>query len=263
MSENKIIGYKKIFGFVLPDFVDERIIKMVAMGLLAITSMLLVLILFIWPQMSVLKSKKAELVSSQGDLDNLKSSKNSLDQLSNKITLPQQNMILNATPQEYSPEEAIYMLRQVSNDTGVAITSYSLPAGVLLDKNEPLSSTSDEMVNFIKHPIRLTVAAPVETLLIFIAKVESSLPLGVVSDLNLQEVTRLSNFDSNRTVQLALEITFYQANLNKVNIKQMKPFTDEDLTLAGQLSSYNLLLAPKSQVNNNLTASGSGNIFGF
>ncbi len=266
MAESKIIGYKKIFGFVLPDWVDERTMRMAVTGLLSLAAMLIVLIFFVWPNLEVIRVKQNELTTNKNALAVLKSSKEGLDKVNTQLTDAEQNIILNAIPQEYSPEGAIYMLRRISSDTGVTITSYSLPSGVLLDTSAGatnVKSASGEMVEFSTFPIKITVTASVDSLLNFIAKVESSLPFGVVSDLNLQEVTKLSKSAGGKTVELALEISFFQSSLRGVNINKVEPFTDEDVALAKSLPSYNLLVVPQEQTGGLPVATGSGSVFGF
>ncbi len=266
MAESKIIGYKKMFGFVLPDWVDEGVVRRTALSLLSLAMMLLVLIFFIWPNYGEITRLKTELAGSKSALADLKNSEGGLERVNTQLSATEQETILKAVPQDYSPDGAIYMLRRISSDTGVTITSYSLPSGVLLDTAVNGGGTklaNGEMVEFTNYPIKITVTASVEALLDFITKMESSLPLGVVSDLNLQEVTRLSKAVTGKTVQLALEVTFFQSNLKGVNISKVQAFTEEDIALAKSLSSYSLLLVPQEQTINLPVTTGSGNIFGF
>lgn len=264
MTESKIIGYKKIFGFVMPDWVNESVVKNLVIGLLAMVAMLMVLILSVWPNLGVMKSKEIELKSNRDSLALLKESKTGLDRLADLSS--ETERILTAIPQRYSPDGAIYNLRRISSDTGVSIISYTLPSGVILDTADT-SSVDDkgEMVSFASFPVKITVAAPVESLLKFTALVESSLPIGTVSDLSLQEVSKLSRTAGDKTVQLALEITFFQATLGKTNINRLQPLTDDDLRLANDLRSYNLLTVPESQSGLETGSSpvGSGSVFGF
>lgn len=267
MAETKIVGYKKMFGMVLPDWVDERTIKLSAYALLSVAVMFLVLIFVIWPTQTTINTKKSELRSITGALAALKASKEGIDKVQSQLSTKELDLVLTAIPQQYSPESAVYMLRTISNDSGVAITSYSLPAGVLLDSagaSQVNRGAGGEMVEFGSFPIRLTVTAPVESLLSFISKVESSLPFGVVSDLNLQEVTKLSKTVAGKSVQLSLEIIFYQSNLRSVNINKVQPFSDVDIKLAKDLTKYNILTTQEPVADSTTaTVSGTGSVFGF
>lgn len=267
MDETKIIGYKKIFGFVLPDWVSEKMIRGVASGLLSIVAMMLTLTLVIWPSFETLKARKLILDKSKKELAVIKGSSQGLERIKTELTESNQDKVLAAMPLEYSPDGAIYLLRRLSADAGVSLVSYSLPGGELLNTVSTLgtkSGSADQMVDFVSYPIRLTVAAPVPALLTFISEVESSLPFGVVSDLNLQEVVRLSRSVEDKTVQLAMEIKFYQSRLRSINITKLQPLTASNLSLAKELANYNLLMVAEStELESSLVSTGSGSIFGF
>lgn len=263
MASNKIVGYKKIFGFILPDWVSEKMIRSVAAGLLTAVVMMLVLIFVIWPNYDVLEARVRVLETSRKDLETLRSSDQGLERI--KIDLPesQQQKILAAMPSNYSPDEAIYSLRRISADTGVSIISYTLPSGTLVGGSTSVGP-GEEMVNFVAYPIKLTVAAPVEALLAFIAEIESSLPFGVVSDLNLQEVIKLVRNASDKTVQLAMEIRFYQAVLQKVNINKLEPLSEANLELVRELLGYNYLVPSDNETSGeDILPTSPGNVFGF
>ncbi len=265
MADSRIVGYKKIFGLVLPDWVNESVIRNFVLAALSIAVMFLLLIFIVWPNFAVVKAKEEEVVKSTDALELLKNSKAGLDSLRSDLTQEEQKRILVAMPQSYSPDVAIFMLRKISADTGVSIVSYSLPSGTLLDTSVAgvASKGTGEMVSFAAFPIKLTVAAPVESLLQFVASVETALPYGVVSDLNLQEVTKLSRTSSDKTVQLTLEIRFFQATISNVNINKIEPFNEGDLALAKALANYNLLEISEESSGGVTVASGSGEIFGF
>ena len=265
MPESKLVGYKRIFGLVLPDWVSEKMVRSIVYGLLVLVVMLLVLIFVVWPNLDLVQSREAGLDSSKSALETLKKSRSSLDRLASDVSDTDQARILAAIPQEYSPEGAIYDLRRISADTGVSIISYTLPPGIILYTTNTAGKTADtDMVGFVAFPIRITVAAPVESLLRFVALVESSLPFGNVSDLNIQEVAKLSQSTSDKTVQMVMEIRFYQSALRKVNLNKLQAFTDADLQLVSDLRGYNLITVPEAQISQQaVSPSGSGKIFGF
>lgn len=60
-AESRIVGYKKIFGFVLPDWVNESIIRNFGFGMLGVTAMMIVLIFFIWPNYDTIRTRETEL----------------------------------------------------------------------------------------------------------------------------------------------------------------------------------------------------------
>ncbi len=269
MPETKIIGYKKVFGFVMPDWVNEGMVKNFGIGLLAVATMFLILIFVVWPNLGLVKTREADLSASKAKLEALKTSKAGLDRMVTDLTGDDQVRILQAIPQSYSPEGAIYTLRRISADSGVSIVSYTLPSGDLLSSTTPISAgagavSGGEMVGFSEFPIKLVVSAPVADLLRFIAGVESSLPFGVVSDLNVQEVSKLSRTSADKSVQLSLEIKYFQSLLKTVNINKIVPLSEYDLKLSQELRKYNVLSIPLTQdIDLSGIASGSGSLFGF
>jgi len=266
MADNKLTGYKKLFGFVLPLWVDEKLIKIFVSLLLGAVAMVFVLLFVIWPKFDQIKNAKSQLDANMASLSSLKNSKAGIDKLGADITKTQQDNILNSIPLYYSPENAIFMLRKLSSETGVSIVSYRLPPGVLLETNAPTGTggKSDEMISFVKFPIRIQVTAQVSSILNFISKIETSIPFGVVSDLNVQEVTKLSKSLSANTVQTELEVIYFQSKMNKVSIDKVTPFTKADLDLAKQLEGYSTGVAvADTSVLQPLIGTPSGGLFGF
>lgn len=268
MAETKIVGYKNIFGFVLPDWVDEDTIRLIVTFLLSSVTMLFVLIFVIWPKFSEVESLKATLKTNQESLKSLKNSKVGFDSLNEKIPEELQNSVLSAIPQTYSPENAVFLLRKISSETpGVSIVSYKLPSGVLFEANgaKATKDSSGEMVNFISYPIRLTVTAPIESLLLFINKIENSLPFGVVSDLGMQEISKLASSATSKSVQMELEVKFYQSVLKQVDISKINPITNDDLSLVKRISGFSKIsnggMSEVTPVSNEV-GSTSG-LFGF
>ena len=267
MAESKIVGYKKIFGFVLPDWVDESVIRQFVMFLLMMVAMLFVLLFLIWPKFDEIKKLNSTLSLKQDELKSLKTSKSGFDEISETIPEYQQNLILQAIPQVYSPENAVFSLRKLGNETpGLAIVSYTLPSGLLYEAEKKETDNEAEvenLVSFKNYPIKLTIKAPIESLLFFIRKVESSIPFGVVSDVNMQEVSKLAKSSVlDRSVEMDLEIMYYQAVLKKVNIAKIKPISDEEMKLVEVISGFTQInLAGSTEVPAAINT--SGNLFGI
>jgi hypothetical protein len=268
MAENKIIGYKNIFGFVLPDWVDESMIRTIVTFLLSMAVMLFVLIFIVWPKFADISLLKASLKTKEATLASLTTSKDSYDKLNEQIQESSQNLILAAIPQIYSPENAIFVLRNISNETGVAIQSYSLPSGVLYNADKKIIDQSggdgENVVQFVNYPIRLSVSASVESLLTFIKKVETSLPFGVVSDLGMQEVGKLAkSVSADKSVKMDLEIKYFQTVLKQMDISKIKPFSNEDMTLVKNIEGYSKFSQTGSSAEVPAAIGTSGNLFGF
>lgn len=266
MAETKIVGYKKIFGLILPDWVGERMIKSFVVGLLALGVMLLVFILVIRPKFEDIKKLQATVILDSAELTNLRKSLKGIDGFEESLKPEVQRKVLAAIPTSYSPDRAVFVLRSIASFVGASVLSYSLPPGVILDTNlVELDGKQGEMVSFLPYSIKIVVAAPVDILLKFITKVENSLPYGVVSDLNLQEVTKLTKGDINRNVQVSLEIRYYQAKLNKININKIAVLTDSNLQFSDRISELEEVLGDTSVVGttDDYVGTPSGDMFGI
>lgn len=268
MAENKIVGYKNIFGFELPDWVDEETIRLLVTFLLSSTAMLFVLIFVIWPRFTVVSGLKASLATEEKSLTSLSESKSGFDKLNEQIPESTQNLVLSAIPLTYSPENAIFLLRKVSEEVpGLSIVSYNLPAGVLYDasasKVNNTSGRTKDPVSFISYPIKLTVNAPVSSMLDFINKIETSLPLGVVSDLGMQEVSKLVSSTTTKSVQMDLEVTYYQAILNQVDITAIKPISGDDLALVKKISGFTSTTNDTGSNVSPVSVGSTAGLFGF
>ncbi len=267
MADLKIVGYKRIFGIILPDWVSEKMLKTFVFGLLTTVVIFLVYIFAVRPKYVDITTLQRELEKIKSDATSLTKSLEGIKRVQDSVDKDTQRKILSAVPTSYSPERTVYVLRELARETGASIVSYTLPSGILLDSSTVEGfGKKGEMVDFVFSPIKITVSAPVDVLLKFIAKLENSLPFGVVSDMNLQEVTKLAKGGVNKNVQIALEIKYFQAKLNKININNILPFTDKNLNFADTLSEFDEITVDKNELEisqSTDSASISGNIFGI
>ncbi len=267
MSEIKIVGYKKMFGLILPDWITEKMIKTFVFGLFTCVVMILVYIFVVNPKFGEIKQLQKTLGDSKAELSSLKSSLTGINKMESDLNTDLQRKILSSVPMTYSPDRAIFILREIASQTGASIVSYSLPSGVLLDTNVTEAvGKKGEMVEFTSYPLKMVISAPVDVLLKFISKVETSLPFGVVSDLNLQEVTKLSKINMNKSVLITLEIKYFQSKLNKININKIVSLTDKNLEFANKLGAYEEISIDQRAIEENSPfneASSSGDMFGL
>lgn len=266
MADIKIVGYKKMFGLILPDWISEKMMKAFVIGVLTVAIELLVFLLVIKPKLEDIKVLKKKLSDSEKSLVSLKQSRDGINKQKEVLGEQEQIKVLSAIPLSYSPERAIFVMRELASQTGVSIVSYSLPSGVLFDSSAAESlGNKGEMVSFFSSPVKISIAAPVDVLLKFISKLETSLPYGVVSDLNLQEITKIAKSGENKNVQIALEIKYFQAKLNKINISNISDFTEANMELADKIDGFSLLQFENSKnvPSETQIATVSGDMFGF
>jgi len=98
--------------------------------------------------------------------------------------------------------------------------------------------------------------------LAFIDKVESALPFGIVSDLNMQEVTKLTKTTTS-SVSMDLQISYYQAVLKKVDISKISTITNNDLVLVKTLNGFSTFTEPLATNNIPVATGSSSSLFGF
>jgi hypothetical protein len=241
--------------------------KTFVFGLLTTVVISLVYLFLVRPKYEDIANLERSLEAMRADSASLAKSLEGIKRVAETMPEDTQVKILSAVPMSYSPERTVYVLRELARQTGTSIVSYSLPSGVLLDSSLVESiGKRGEMVDFAFSPIKITVSAPVDVLLKFIAKLETSLPFGVVSDLNLQEVTKLAKGGINKSVQIGLEIKYFQAKLNKININSILPFTQQNLEFADKLSDFSEIAVDKNEFEisqSTESASISGDIFGL
>lgn len=270
MPENKIVGYKKIFGFVLPDWVDERQIDMMVGYFLSFVVMMFVLILVINPNSDKINSNKKAIKTEETQLSILKESKKSLDDLGQTLSQQDQQSIFRAMPIDYTPEDAIFGLRGIASKNEVSITEYTLPGGVIFDDTKKefkgsSSSKEEASVKFQSFPISISVNGKINSILKFVDMVEKSLPIGFVSDLSIQEIAKISNESTDGPVALKLQITYYQPIMVSFNLSNLKAFTNNDLSLIKEISAYdqNIFQLSASIIGGNTTSLGIDNLFGL
>ncbi len=267
MSDTRIVGYKKMFGFILPDWITEKMIKIFIFGLLTCLIEVFVYIFVINPKFADIKNMENNLQADKTELDSLKKSLDGINKMQDDLTNDKQRKILSAIPSSYSPDTAIFILRELASQTGASIVSYSLPSGVLLDSSVTESiGAKGEMVDFKAYPLKMVIAAPVDILLKFISKVETSLPFGLVSDLNLQEITKLAKTNTNNNVLISLEIKYFQVKINKININKIVSLTPQNIDFASKLGAFDEITIDTKNTISTVSATiatGSGDIFGL
>lgn len=268
MSSSKIVGYKKVFGFIMPNWIDENAIQKYLYGFLAFVMMWIVLILFIWPRKETLVRMEKDIQVSEARLASLRESKTSLESLDSNIEESVQKAVFMAMPVTYSPQDAIASMRLIASKSGVSISSYNLPGGVLYDEtaNETIkTSAKGGGAKFQSFRIKVSVAGKINSLMSFIENLEKSLPVATVSDLAIQELTSMAKKNANTNVQLDLEVVYYQPQIKSFDLSSLKRFTAEELELMNELASYSTAQSAGDgvQVSTPSATVGGRNLFGL
>jgi len=264
----KIIGYKRIFGFILPDWVDEKTVSLMVGYVLAIAVMVVMLILVISPNFDSVRKQEARLKAESEKLTAMRESKRSLDDLIAGVSAAEQTAVFRAMPLTYSPEEAVYSLRRVQNETGVSIVEYTLPSGVVFDEAATMAavpSGGGTAIDFHFFALQITVEGPVRNILEFINRAQKSLPVAFVSDLAIQEIVRTVELkDGQANVNLKLTVQYYQPSIKSFNLSGLRNLSENERVLMRELAGYQVMSAP-STVGElaPVSAGGVRNLFGL
>lgn len=252
MATSKISGYKKVFGFVLPDWVDEKVLRMAIGYVLVSVVMMFVLLLVVNPNKDNVDSLEARLKTESGRLETMRESKRSLDRLIQDVSSLEQEAIFRAMPVNYSPEAAVFSFRTVANETGVSVSEYSLPAGIVYEEGVrefagSSKSTNETAVDFRSFTIQVTVEGQISNILNFITRVQRSLPVAFVSDLAIQEIVLAAGLGrAQSNVNLKLSVQYYQPVLKSFNLAGLQSFTEAEIALMRELESYARVTVPVS-----------------
>lgn len=238
MPENNLIGYKKVFGLVLPEWVDERQLNLTLGVIVVSLIMYFISFLVINPNKQTLDKNIQTLKTEQDSLVKIQEAWTSIEETKRNFTDSQIKKILRALPSNYSPDEAIYSIRNIALLSGVTLEGYSLPAGIIIDNSETTNVNTKQSNKFQQFVIDINTSGQVENLLKFIANLETSLPIGFVSDLNIQELAKAASLKDRDSVNMKLQITYYQPQVFKFTTADIEVINETEKKLIKILSDY-------------------------
>ncbi len=271
MPESKITGYKKVFGFVLPEWVDEKSLNMAIGYVLVSMVMMFVLVLLVNPNKETVNKLQAQYKTDSQRLTALTESKRNMDKLLQDVTKTEQDAIFKAMPINYSPEEAIYSIRLVANESQVSIKEYTLPRGTLFEEGKLQfggSGSKDKTNSVIFNNFILTVSIDgnIENILKFVRAIQKTLPVAFVSDLGIQEAVKMAESTKSRSVTLKLSIVYYQPVVKSFNLAGLQTFSSAETTLMKELATYNTQSStgyvPSASISGELSGDSSRDLFG-
>jgi hypothetical protein len=86
MSNNTTLGYKKVFGIIMPDWVTEKMIRTAVGCGLSVVVMVFVLILVISPKKEDIAMMESELKVQMSNLESLRKSQSGIERMSNDLS---------------------------------------------------------------------------------------------------------------------------------------------------------------------------------
>jgi len=252
-------GTKKIFGVLLPDWVDEEVLKKLVYSFLGLVVAVLVSSLFVWPRFGDLYKEERELTRLEKSLEVLSKSMDQVENFGENLGREEMAVLEMAAPKVFDPGLILSGLRQVSADAGVSLEAYDMEKGVVeMEADEVVGSKSD-LVTLKKHKVNLRLVGKSDRLVRFIDLMGRSLPISVISNLSLSEVSKL--FTQQGLSQLEMEVTYFESRLAGVSLDKVVGFTDEDKQLLDEIMLYS---RPEIVRNGNVNqVERRGSIFGL
>ena len=252
------LGTKKVLGILLPDWVDEDMLKKLVYSFLGLVVAILVSSVFIWPKFNDLYGEEKELGRLEKSLDILSSSFNRVESFESNLGFEEVSSLQLATPQEFDPGLILFGLRQVSNDAGVILESYALDDGVILIDADDMSKNKD-LVSLKGHSVVVKLVGVSDKLIRFIDLLGSSLPFSVITDLSLSEVSDL--LTEQGLSQLEMGITYFESKTGEVTLDKVVEFTPKNKQLLEEITLYSRPSTISNSVGNQVQRRGS--LFGF
>lgn len=269
MADSKIVGYKRMFGFILPDWVDERTVNMTVGYLMVGLVMVFALLLFINPQSDEVRKLEVEYERDSTRLEAMTESRDNMNQLIQQVSQDEQVAVFRAMPLDYSPDDAIFSLRRVANETGVSVVDYTFPEGTVFDEDDDVLTGSggqnqETAITFRNFTVQVTVEGEIRNILNFVDRIQQTLPVAFVSDLGIQEIVRTAELRTAQTnVNLRLLIQYYQPILRSFNLAELQSFTSSELDLVKELAGFAALEPAPVFASPSAQVGGQTNLFGL
>lgn len=250
---------KKIFGILLPDWVDEEALKKLIYSSLGLVVAVLVSILFVWPRFADLYKEEKELSKSETSLKVLSESASNVQDFGVNLGEEQLSALRLAVPDTFDPGMILSSLRQIGFKTGVTFQSYELGKGIVdVEMGNKVGLKAGE-VSLKKHKINLKLVGVADNLIEFIDLLGTSVPVSVISELSLSEISKL--FTVQGLSELTMELTYFESDLIGESLTDVVGFTDENKRLLDEIVVYSRPAMIQDGVSGQFGRSGS--IFGF
>ena len=250
---------KKIFGLLLPDWVDENTLKKLVYSFLGLVVAVLVSMLFVWPRFTDLYKEEKELLRLERSFESLSESVDKLENFEENLGGDRLASLELAVPKTFDPGLILTSLRQISGGAGVLLETYEVDKGVVRVEVEETGKVEDGPVSLRKHKVKLKLVGNSNNLIAFTDLLGKSLPFSIISDLSLSEISKL--FTQQGVSQLEMEVTYYESRLLKVSLDKVAGLSTENKRL---LDEIEFRVRPRTTVGETGDqAGGRGSIFGF
>lgn len=238
MSTKKKIVRKKLFGMVLPEWMDENVLKNLTYSVLGLVFTLLVSMLFIWPKFADLTSRQRKIKNKEKQEEVLSMAVKRLNEVGLVNDETGVERLKLAIPTSFRPDYILVSLKDLSRKAGVAIEAYVFESGgvVAEEETEVKTEKKEETKRVKNHQVSLTVSGLPENLIVFVESLNNSLPYSSIVDMSMSQVSRV--IISQDVSKLEMKIDFYEIVSGEVETSSITALTEREIGLFEEIKGW-------------------------
>lgn len=233
------IERKKLFGMVLPEWMDEEVLKKLTYSILGLIFALLVSVLFVWPRFSDVVSREKKVNIKEKTHEDLLAAVGRLDRVDLVNDTEGVERLELAIPGSFRPDYILVSLKDLSRKSLVSMESYVFEGGGVVseDEEEKKGVKDEKKVTKVKgHEVSLSVSGLSSNLIKFLNSLDESLPFSTVADMSISQVSRVISSEDESRLEMKLE--FYELPRIEVGTESITELSSEELTLFEDIKGW-------------------------
>lgn len=248
-------GREKVFGFILPAGSSGELVKQSVFAVMTAVFLAVIYIFFVFPRFSEIVSASLKVRQLEMNNNNLIKTLDALDRFKSDVSGVERENVGLAIPPRFDPGYILVSLRQLAVENQVSVVSYNLLGGELSDE----ASAGEDLV---KHPVKIEVSGPPLNLINFVDSLDGYLPLAIVENLSISEVSRvlLTGAPNSR---LGMTLTYYHLPVKTISAESLSGnlLNQKELDMVKSLGEYKHLGG--TETTGAPTTTGNENLFGL
>jgi len=243
MGNKTKIERKKLFGMVLPEWIDEEVLKKLTYSVLGLIFAFLISMMFVWPKFSEIVSKEKKVEIKEETRDGLLAAVSRLDRVDLVSDTVGVERLELAIPDSFRPDYILVSLKDLSRRSLVSIESYVFEGGGVVSEDEEekkgidIQSEAKNIDKRIKrHEVSLSVSGLSNNLIKFVNNIENSLPFSTVSDMSISQISRVISSEDMSRLEMKLE--FYELPAIKVKTESIAELSNKELVLFEEIKDW-------------------------
>ncbi len=239
MANKTKIERKKLFGMVLPEWMDEEVLKKLTYSILGLIFALLVSMLFIWPKFSDVVTKEKKVKIKEETYEGLLAAVGRLDRVDLVNDTSGVERLELAIPGSFRPDYILVSLKDLSRKSLVSMESYVFEGGGVVSEDEEEKKSVKEEVKVVKvkgHEVSLNVSGMSSNLIKFLNSLDGSLPFSTVADMSISQVSRV--ISSQDVSRLEMKLEFYELPKIEVGTESIAELSSAELALFEDIKEW-------------------------